>query len=101
MKYFLDEDNIELVIEKLETYRRLESENFDEILNVLDELKEAYDTKNSDNLADLNADFKNKFNERDNYTQTNLFVYRKNIETYREQVKGTVETLEDNIHEIR
>lgn len=101
MKKFIDENNIELVIEKLETYRRLESENFDEILSVLNEMNDCYDTKNTDNLAELTVDFNNKFNDRDNYIQTNMFVYRKNLETYRELAKETVETLEDTVQTIK
>ena len=101
MKNFLDENNIEKKKKKLETYKRLESENFDEILSVLDEMNDCYDTKNTDNLAELKVDFNNKFNDRDNYTQTNIFVYRKNLETYRELANETVETLEDTVQTIK
>ena len=71
MKAFMNIEDIELVIEKIETYRRLESGNFSEILDTLDKMNYCYYTNNTHSLEELQIDIGNMFNDRDNYTDTN------------------------------
>lgn len=91
------EINIENVIQKLEFYKRIENQNFDEIINCFKLLNDCYKTSNTSLFEEISNIFKKKFNTINEYTGTNIFIYNKNLETYRQATKDSNEILKNDI----
>ena len=100
MNCIMNEIYIEGVIEKLHTYRRLESQNFDEIIKCLKLINDNYKTNNTNSLNTINNNIKKKFVTRDDCTQTNIFIYSKNLETYRKNKKKTGDIFQTKIDKL-
>ena len=97
MKSVLDEEQIANIIQKLYFYKRLENINFDEIKNSMNNMNNYYKTGNTNLLNNMYQAFSNKFKTRNDYTETNIFIYSKNLENYQKVARENSFSFDNDI----
>ena len=97
MRCVLDKEQIAVVIQKLLCYRRMENMNFESINTVLANSRNFYKTNNSNKIDNIRRQFDNNFKRINEYNDTSILVYDKNLEKYIVTAKGVVESFEDII----
>ena len=84
MKSVLDEERIALTIQKMFCYKKIESLNFESINGCLREISNCYKTKNTSKLDEINYQIGNNFKRVNEYNETNILIYDKNLEKYQD-----------------
>ena len=97
MRCVLDKEQIAVVIQKLLCYRRMENMNFESINTILANSGNYYKTNNSSKIDNIKRQFDNNFKRMNEYNDTSILVYDKNLEKYIMTAKGVVESFEDII----
>lgn len=97
MKSVMDIEQIAKTIQKLYFYKKIESINFDDIKSSLNTMSGFYKTKNTPLLSNVNRVYDNKFRTINDYNETNIFIYNKNLEKYINTERDVSTILDKNI----
>ena len=79
---YLDIDEIDKTIDKLDLEIREEKLNYDDIKNSLENMNLYYKTNNTAKLSDITFALNNKLNTILKIHDNNIYVLRKNLEMY-------------------
>lgn len=82
MKNILNEEQLSIVVNKMDAYKRLEDVCFDNIYNHLRQINDHYQSKNTNRLDSKFLEINRKFKTINQIHNNNIFVVRKNIENY-------------------
>ena len=92
MKSELNQEQIAITIQKIFCYKQLENLNFEAINNCFEGIKDNYKTRNASNLELLNRQVLNNFKRINEYNDTNILIFDKNLEKYQKNARDAAES---------
>lgn len=95
-KIFLDEEKMNLSVDKLRIYKKEEDVLFDNINSLIIDINSSYNTDNKKILNNKVIDIRKKINNISKIHNDNIFVLNKKIDIHTELKNKNISMIEDN-----